>query len=160
MSRFELFKRLERSWRYTRTIKERISGAFLGASHGNAYFTPVSTDENSKIMHYREEGVLIDPSGQQFETRQEYLYIYRKQTDSIEKHFSKEATDAGLFYVLDFDSSKQKNEAFSAIGAHLCVNDNYQAKYQFLSFSQFKLDYTVMGPAKNYVASTLFENFD
>ncbi len=47
-----------------------------------------------------------------------------------------------------------------ASGTHMCIKDHYQAKYQFLSFSKFKLEYTVIGPAKNYVSSTLFEKLE
>lgn len=161
MSILKFFKSLPKSWRYTRTLTDGISGASLGSVEGMALFTPAHTSgENENILHYKEEGIFFSVLGKQIMAHQEYLYIYKQQTNSIEKHFSKAGIDTGLFYVLNFEFLKQKSEAFGASGVHICTKDHYQAKYQFLSSSKFKLEYIVIGPTKNYISSTLFEKLD
>jgi len=155
-----IFSMFQGKWNFFRTLSDRATGVSMGTVCGQVTFTPIKTN----VLHYKEEGEFTTALGEKLSAYREYLYTFNKEKDEIEKHYSKNGEDEGLFYLLQFQSSSSVNtKAVSASGNHLCLRDQYKASYEFIpnedqeSFSQFRLRYEVTGPQKNYISNTTFE---
>jgi len=159
MEVYEIFKELQGTWLFQRTLKSRNVDILLGTVHGIAAFTSSFAKDT---LLYKEEGEFTISIGEKFKAYREYFYIYNQLTDKIQKNFSVNGNNTGLFYFLSFQQPMtQKNLA--ATGEHLCRQDLYEAAYQFFKtegvegFNKFTLAYRVKGPNKNYVMETIFE---
>lgn len=71
-----------------------------------------------------------------------------------------------LFHELVFGESEGDGGVIAdgrwkAVGDHLCIKDNYSARYEFEvgagEVGRWVLRYDVKGPAKDYVSETRFE---
>lgn len=153
----EIFLNLEGRWIYHRTLTNPL-GQLLGTVEGKATVRSIGNN----TLHYKETGKWINVLGKQIKNFREYFYIYHTEKNTIEKRFSMNQTDAGLFYFLTFEPFVLQATAIYATGSHPCNRDVYQAKYEFpretnsSDFSRFRLVYKVSGPEKNYCSVTEF----
>lgn len=160
-----IFDHLQGSWTFERTFQS-FAGISLGSVTGVARFSPKTQD----VYHYQEEGALTDAFQKQLKAHKEYLYCYQQEEGVIEKHFSDDGHDQGLFYPLKFDPfdlTKPLNTPETVLlahGKHLCANDRYEATIRFYYnqnvLTKMDLEYEVSGPKKNYIAKTVLHPFD
>src|SRR5260221_9978398 len=130
-----IFSNLIGSWKFHRIILNE------GEVNGIAHFKKMDPFS----LHYREEGELV-LRNQSFNVYRDYLYKFQDQTISV---FFQESPPR-LFHDLEFISDR------TAKGSHLCGKDTYDAIYEFLSPSSFKINYSIQGPKKNQLIRTNF----
>lgn len=120
-------------WKINRTIIHNNPYSHVEIS-GTASFSL-----HNDVLLYHEKANLKNLT--QYETYgyRRYRYIYDQNAQKLFKYFD----DGKLFYELHFENG-------SASGHHLCNDDTYSAKYQFLSDKNFSLSYEVQGPKKDY----------
>ncbi len=172
-----IFEHLEGVWTFERTIQS-ASGNRMGSVQGVACFKPQTPeldprvgelrrptgrgDDDAFVLHYQEEGQWMDgldhTLARRLKAYREYLYCYQPESDSIEKHFSENGYDHGLFYPLSFNRG---STGLVAQGAHRCALDQYQATYRYAvddkdHLKRIDLEYKVSGPKKGYIATTVF----
>eukprot|EP01133_Synstelium_polycarpum_P011567 gene11567-13500_t len=99
---------------------------------GTACFEPMA-GSSGNVFQYTEEGVLEKTDGSRCSVTQRYVYKY--QDDKINVYFDGHPPDR-LLHSLDFINTSL------ATGHHLCINDTYDATYEFLSPEAFKLTYS------------------
>ena len=121
------------------SFKRTVSGQ--GKIEGTAHFLPLT----HTALQYREKGILLHTSGQQFDTFRDY--IYRFDEGQIAVYFSEKPER--LLHKLLIKGNQAK-------GTHQCDQDSYEALYTFTSPQQFSLTYWVKGPRKDHVIHTLF----
>lgn len=159
MKIYNIFTKLQGKWSFYRILKHRTSGSSLGSVEGTATFTPIKNN----LLYYKEEGEFLTPIGEKLQAQREYLYAYNREKDEIEKHFSKNGEDTGLFYLLKFQQSSSGKTQAIAYGDHVCINDHYRAVYEFTKrkeekiLEEFKLKYEATGPNKDYISETVFK---
>jgi hypothetical protein len=125
----KLFSNLEGLWHFKRLVSN------YGTLEGTALFKKISPN----TLHYREEG--HSSHGTFF---QEYLYEYASE---ISVYFM----DKSLLHRLQF-----KHKLTMARAEHLCKCDHYSAEYEFLNEQQWRLNYLVRGPKKDFSIQTQF----
>lgn len=138
LDKYTIFKNFIGIWDFNRIITGSLTAV---KAYGTAEFKPTSTKENE--LHYIEQGIIVTANYSGKITR-EYFYLWEDM--QIKVLFSVQGKPANLFHVI--------NDQF--IGNHVCINDQYQAKYNFLQNDKFILTYKVHGPKKNYVSITRF----
>ncbi len=138
----QVFSALEGRW----TLNRKIPG--YGMIEGIAEFQKSETD--SKTLHYREDGLLCTLDDKNFTVFREYLYRFQNDTIIV---FFKENPER-LMHLLEFS-----NDGFfkTAKARHICDCDIYDAIYAFHLPEEFRLDYSIKGPNKNYSIHTLFQ---
>lgn len=148
INQLQIFNLLAGSWQLQRQIYPQ------GKMTGFGIFLSKKTDE----LYYREEGVYAAPNNQQFQTHREYLYVYAEEAISV--YFVEAGKRSNLFYTLNFYQPLEKNILYQAIASHLCVQDIYQATYDFFDKDQFTLKFDISGPTKNYKIETIFSRIN
>jgi len=157
MTILDIFLNLEGGWTYHRILTNPL-GELLGTLEGKATITSIGNN----TLYYEEAGKWINALGKEIKTSREYFYRYHQEKNTIEKRFSINQTDTGLFYCLTFEHFVPQTTIIQATGSHPCNQDVYQAKYEFLreentsAFSKFNLVYMVSGAEKNYCSATEF----
>ena len=164
-------------WAFTRKIPD------YGQMKGIACFESIDTNE----LAYRESGLFIFDNGNTCEAHREYIYRLNKKSNQIEVYFIENNSNFNrLFHTLEFENEintsnfeveeeeeednevrisslliEQQNKQFlSAKGLHEYCNDIYKIKYEVFKDNEFKIIYTVNGPAKNYVSETCFTKIE
>ncbi|EFA80556.1 hypothetical protein PPL_06495 [Heterostelium album PN500] len=110
--------------------------------------TTIDDDKIVQPLRYEEKGLLFKEDGTSCPVTQRYIYCY--EHEKINVYFDGNPPTR-LLHSLDFVNSAL------ATGHHWCPPDNYDATYEFVSSSEFKLTYCVQGPKKNYRMITTFK---
>ncbi|MGO3345623.1 MAG: DUF6314 family protein [Marinomonas sp.] len=125
-------------------VQREISG--FGDIVGQAKFTLNSGSEQR--LEYREAMVLPNSVDQKPNAFREYEY---RITDmGFDIFFADGATKGELFLSFAF------THASTLTSYHLCIKDHYDAKFEFLSETEFELSFSVVGPHKDYAIRTRF----
>src|SRR6202021_1169749 len=140
-----------------------------GSSIGAATLTPRKSSNNSNSIEYlySEKTELTTSQGWKLSGTQQYIYTYAESTDQIDVYFTKrdEAfTLDYLFHELKFDGrTKEEREIKSpwrVKAIHPCGQDKYKVFYTFWfqghRLQQWKIDYEVLGPKKDYTMETIY----
>ncbi|MEJ8560894.1 DUF6314 family protein [Yoonia sp. GPGPB17] len=125
-------------WSLQRTIRDQLNGQH-GALAGNATFTQVDATR----LTYDETGTLTLENGVHLEATRQYLWTF--SPDLVTVTFS----DGGLFH--------QFVPSDHAIGTdHPCGGDFYKVRYDFTTWPRWTAVWTVTGPRKNYVSTSIY----
>lgn len=115
--------------------------SIYGRVHGEASFARVSG--KSTVLRYFEEVNLHTGKGHR-------QYLYKFENDQVNVYFDDGENKGDLFHKLSLDSDD------SATGDHLCKKDFYRCIYSFISEDSFSIQYTVVGPKKDYTIETVY----
>jgi hypothetical protein len=127
----------EGRWLLSRRIDDRLSGR-PGRFEGVASLRP-----DGEGLRYREEGTLTLGDGPAFPATRDYLW--RPDADGIEVRFQ----DDRPFH-------RFRPEGRAPGTDHPCGSDLYRVTYDFGSWPLWRAEWTVTGPAKHYVMSSLY----
>lgn len=168
-----LFQGLQGKWLLRRNLKSAISSYPSGFFEGNAVLEARDpTDEAYDLEFlYSESGEFSTEQGFVMKATRRYVYRFQEKSNRITAWFvcpkDQSAVDY-LFHVMDFESIGRdlvsvKNDNMTklcASGHHLCIDDDYQARYEFhmrdAILTQWNLTYVVKGPHKDYVADARY----
>ena len=165
-----LFQSLQGKWLLHRDLNSAITTYPSGSFKGTAVFEARKpTDEAYDLEYlYVESGKYTAAQGFSMEATRRYAYRFQQRTNTITVWFistEDQSTIDYLFHVLNFESPSKDLETknhygvitLRATGDHLCIDDNYQASYQFqigtAALTSWDLKYNVKGPNKDYVAN-------
>lgn len=169
-----LFIALKGSWKLIRYLHSAIPTNPSGILEGTVIFQArASTDPMYDLEYlYTENGQLVTEQGFTLSASRRYVYRFQETTEQISAWFVKQEdgeTVDSLFLVLSFEDSMRKlisphaggvSEQATAIGYHLCIDDNYHVQYSFnashADMSSWGVKYTVKGPNKDYIADSKF----
>lgn len=107
---------------------------------------------------YIEDGEFKTEGGFGFKATRRYIWRYDEQKDVVSVWFAKpedlKRADY-LFHEIEFLQPEQGREkGWAAKAGHLCVDDYYDVKYNFafqaVNLREWKIEYTVKGPKKDY----------
>jgi Family of unknown function (DUF6314) len=113
---------------------------------GSALFRASADGE----ARYYEQGRLRLPQGQEIDATREYLY--RQHALGFAVFFV--ATPPRLFQEVVLSLGAEGRLAGEA--AHLCGDDHYKSRYEFLTDRTFLIEHEVHGPRKDYMMTTRF----
>ena len=130
--RLEDFARL---WRIAREIED-LTGGPAGRLTGTARFSP-----DVSGMVYDEAGVLRLGDGPAFHATRRYLW--RETAEGIEIGFA----DGRFFHRFAPDAPEAE---------HPCGADLYRVRYDFARWPEWRSEWRVRGPRKDYVMRTLY----
>ncbi|KAK6533731.1 hypothetical protein TWF694_002662 [Orbilia ellipsospora] len=184
-----IFNALRGTWTLHRTLTSAIPSFPSGTFTGTATLTPhpPSTSHPPTSLLYSESGELKTDTGLILRANKKYIYQYDEKKDKISAWFVKEPSSQTqnrntdntnpneeaaveqadyLFHelILAPDSTATKSTIsdcrMTATGDHLCIKDNYAARYAFEfengELKWWSLRYNVSGPSKDYISSTVF----
>ncbi|KAK6343108.1 hypothetical protein TWF718_008481 [Orbilia javanica] len=173
----------------TSAIPSFPSGTFTGSATFAPLppSSPSSSSPPQPTLLYTETGELITTTGLTLRANKKYIYTYSSAEDKLSAWFVKESRDGSnaqkdngnnannnnnnveidyLFHELVFGGTEDGDVLtvdgkWKAAGDHLCIKDNYSARYEFDirkgEVKSWVLRYDVKGPAKDYVSETRFE---
>ena len=124
-------------WRIERRIEDRLAGR-SGVLQGQARFTDADTG-----LVYREEGVLRFAGQPDLTARQSYLW--REGALGIEVLFA----DGKPFHGLPRDDA-------APCAHHHCSPDDYVGRYDFSAWPEWRVEWHVSGPRKDYTMRTRY----
>ena len=163
------FNSLNGSWKLLRHLNSLVSTYPSGTLEGIATFTerPPTDDKYDAEYLYSESGDFITQQGLTMRATRQYVYRYSRTADTISVWFVKPDDGSAVdyfFHKLDFrepDSGIDPgHECWSASGYHLCVEDNYNAKYSFQlresKITKWHAVFDVDGPKKDYSAKATY----
>ncbi len=148
-----IFKRLAGLWAFEREIINQAQAEFSGMVTGTAVFTPITED----IYQCIESGVFTTHSQQKFTVSKEFLYCFNGAKQAITVHAAQNQQSTGELFELRFPSSLSAPLVCNS--RHLCAKDIYDGEFSFpddMNFTNFKIKYSVEGPAKSYTSTTNF----
>ena len=166
-----LFQDMLGKWTLYRKIKSKLPTYPSGTFRGTAIITPRESSSNIYDLEYlyEEEGSLTTEQGLTLRGTRCYVYRYQQKTDTISAWFVKPENKSVvdyLFHEVKFKKSDQtmcvgnEGRAIKAQGHHLCIDDDYDAEYEFISKSEelekWSIKYQVVGPKKDY---TLYASY-
>ncbi|KAL8691434.1 MAG: hypothetical protein Q9218_003336 [Villophora microphyllina] len=170
---FRIFAALEGRWDIKREISSALPTYPSGTFAGEAVIAGriLGGDKIDKEYLYTEHGTFTTDQGLSFPATRQYVYRFRRATDTMSAWFVK--TDGSsavdyLFHELQLDSATEADDAdypqgqmvVRATGYHLCVEDHYTPEYKFLlkhgSLQEWTLSYRVKGPQKDYHTEATF----
>lgn len=172
-SKKALFQGLQGKWLLRRNIKSAISTYPSGFFEGIAVLKAREpTDEAYDLEFlYSESGKFTAGQGFVMKATRRYVYRFQEKSNRITAWFvcpKDQSVVDYLFHVMDFeplgrDLESVKDDSMTklcAIGHHLCIDDDYQARYEFhmrdATLTQWDLTYIVKGPNKDYVADARY----
>lgn len=122
---------------FERQIEDHLSGQHVLAS-GEATWT-----QGGDGVLYQERGQMVMPGQAPMTAERRYIWIF----------------EAGRVRVL-FEDGRAFHE-FTPVGqgegsAHLCGGDLYQVAYDFRAFPEWRADWAVKGPRKDYGSRTRY----
>ncbi|KAK6532688.1 hypothetical protein TWF281_006866 [Arthrobotrys megalospora] len=178
-----IFAALNGTWTLRRTLSSALPSFPSGTFTGSATFTPHDSSPSSLL--YSETGELKTENGLTLRANKKYIYRYDEVDDKISAWFVKESRGGSgdnndnsgnaisgvepdyLFHELVFGQDvsvqdiKTADGKWTAAGDHLCIKDNYSARYEFTlkdgELTGWSLRYNVKGPAKDYISETRFQ---
>jgi hypothetical protein len=131
-------------WRVHRDITD-FASRWTGTFEGEAVFAP---SKDVQTLLYREEGKLTFAGLRSATATRDY--IWRFPTDNlVEVSFA----DGRPFH--SFDPTQTDTEA-----DHLCAADFYQVRYVFDDGGNWRTEWRVEGPMKDYRMVTFYRRFD
>ena len=166
-----LFQSMQGEWNLFRTIKSKLPTYPSGIFRGTAEITPKETSNKAYDLEYlyEEEGSLTTEQGLSLRGTRRYVYRYKEGTDTISAWFVKPETKSVvdyLFHEVKFNNKQGRHEgglpgnrgrSLKAQGHHLCIDDDYDAEYEFMSKAEeldtWSIKYQVVGPKKDYTLS-------
>lgn len=122
-------------WRIDRQIEDRMGGQ-TGHFVGQAEFSPVAIG-----LAYHEEGWLTLGAGPRVRAVRDY--VWRQEGGWIVVHHG----DGRPFH--SFDPAAPE-------AVHRCDRDDYRVRYDFALWPQWRADWTVHGPRKDYTMASLY----
>jgi hypothetical protein len=131
----KIFHALEGIWSFTRLIR----------GHGKMDGTGTFIRKDASTLLYSETGQLKLEDGPVFESYRNYIYELK------DKKITVLFEDGRFFHELDFDTD------VDARGVHECGLDLYRAAYRFRDAHNFRLEWAVIGPKKDYTIRTDFK---
>jgi hypothetical protein len=134
----------------------------ISSVRGEVNFSLISDHEyKSKHLWYHEHGIFSTEKGAKFEVSQSYVYAFNEAEDCLEISFSTVGSPTLIdrhFLSLRF---KPSPIGWIATAKHLCGEDNYHANFTItfngLNIARMEIVFDVLGPAKNYRSSTIFQ---
>ena len=102
-------------------------------------------------LHYREQLAGNLENGEKLTGYREYLYVFGARDLKI--FFFADNKQGDLFLSIPLTKDRS-NETLYGEAKHLCVEDNYQARFSFATTDSFSIEYDVRGPRKNYQMRT------
>jgi len=168
------FAIMQGRWNIHRVLRSMIPTYPSGIFNGTASVTlrdPTDAEYDAEYL-YTEEGEFTTEQGLGIKGRRSYVYRFQDATDSISAWFVK--TDNSrevdyLFHRVEFDKTLVPSTAeeaarirslVTAIGHHLCIDDNYNAEYSFqyksAGLKSWGVKYKVKGPKKDYTADATY----
>lgn len=125
-------------WALQRTIRDHLHGQH-GTLQGQAIFTATG----SMHLSYEEIGTLTLESGAQLEAKRRYFWAF--------------TPDIVIVTFEDGRPFHQFTPVGHAVGTdHPCGDDFYTVRYDFTAWPQWRAVWTVKGPRKNYVSTSLY----
>ena len=167
------FDAMQGSWDLYRVLKSERPSFPSGFFKGTATLSSRSPTDQSYDGEYlySEEGILTTEGGLSLKGSRRYVYRYQSKNDTITAWFVKPEDYSSvdyLFHLVEFQKQDakiynyEKEQPFllTAAGHHLCVHDQYDAKYAFIQKSQglesWSVKYDVKGPQKDYYADATY----
>ena len=164
-----IFESLKGSWKLLRNLDSLVPTYPSGTLRGIAIFAgrrPTDDKYDAEYL-YSESGDFNTQQGLMMRATRNYAYRYSRTTDSISVWFVKSderSTVDYLFHNLDFRDTNPCVDLDAGIwhanGYHLCIEDNYNAKYSFelknSEITQWQAGFDVDGPKKDYVAKAKY----
>jgi hypothetical protein len=126
-------------WTVQRRIDDRHAGQQL------RFEGEVQIGPEADHWRYQETGALILPNGTRLTA--DRAYLWRAQGDNIAVYFE----DDRFFHAF---APEGKPEA-----AHWCDPDQYNARYDFSDWPNWRAEWTVTGPRKDYTMVSEFAKF-
>ena len=164
-----IFDSLKGSWELFRNLDNVISTYPSGTLQGIANFSkrPPTDHVYDAEYLYSESGDFVTQQGLRMRATRQYVYRYSKITDTISVWFVKPDDGSAVdyfFHKLDFRERDigidPDHEIWSASGFHLCVDDNYNARYTFYmndsSITKWHAVFNVNGLKKDYTANATY----
>ncbi|KAI4183997.1 MAG: hypothetical protein LQ346_006198, partial [Caloplaca aetnensis] len=168
-----VFDALAGDWIIKRDIKSALptypSGSFCGKAELKG--RPPSREKVDKEYLYAEDGTFTADQGLTFQAAKQYVYTYQRTSDTISAYFVKPEDGKSvdyLFHELRFEETsglgslqnRQDEYVIRASSYHLCVKDHYTPRYSFHfqkgALHDWKLEYQVKGPQKDYVTEAIY----
>lgn len=122
-------------WRIERQIVDRRAAQILHFA-GRARFAPEGAG-----LRYREEGRLVLADGSELVATRDYLW--RRMGARIAVTHA----DGSAFHVFDPAAPEAR---------HACGPDDYRVRYDFGRWPDWRAEWTVTGPRKDYTTSSLY----
>lgn len=141
----DLYEYLQGTWEFERIIEGH------GTAQGMATFKKHAV--NPQTLNYQESGIFHNLAQQAFKVHREYIYQFEHEHIHVYHARCGEKTD--FFFELLLNTEEQQGA-----GHHLCVQDHYQAFYQFINTHQFQLNFKVNGPKKDFLIETHYRKTD
>lgn len=149
------------TWAFQRELFDKDHGS-ISTVDGKVKFSFIFEPSYSdKHLWYHEEGIFTTARGQRFDVSQSYIYSYNRDLDSLDIFFSTVGKPTVIdrpFISLHFKPSER---GWVAKADHLCGEDNYYADFEIgfngLNIERMKIVFDVLGPAKNYRSTTMFQ---
>lgn len=136
-------------------------------------------DDSGLEYLYIEEGTFSTNTGISFPATRRYIWRYDERTDTLSVWFVRTGDKYSrkdpkrdeeqmradyLFHEVEFIVPTDKEDGFSkgweAKAGHLCVEDFYDVKYNFvfkaINLNDWRLGYTVKGPQKDYTIDGVY----
>jgi hypothetical protein len=169
-----IFRSLLGTWSLERDLTSRLPSHPSGHFSGIAKFlirqktgdglskTATSAPEHETSLEYLyiEDGEFKTDNGFSFNATRRYVWRYDEKTDKISVWFvqpeSLKKADY-LFHEIELEQQSDRSQPWKAKAGHLCIDDYYDVKYEFafkaINLKQWKIEYTVNGPKKDYTIS-------
>ena len=119
-------------WQLERQIDDARAGRMMHFA-GTACLSNTGPD----VWHYHESGILSTPGHADMVAEQTYLW--RPHSDGIGVYFS----DGRFFHAFDPDSGQP-------VAEHFCDPDQYDVQYDFRNWPEWRTNWRVSGPRKDY----------
>lgn len=153
----------------------------LQCIQGDATSTPDAESEDDPCLEYLyiEEGIFSTSTGISFPATRRYIWRYNEKTDKLSVWFVRTGDKFSrkdpkrdeeqmradyLFHEIEFtvptDPMANVSQGWEAKAGHLCVEDFYNVKYNFVfnavNLKEWRLGYTVNGPQKDYTIDGVY----
>ena len=123
-------------WRIERGIEDRLGGV-TGQFAGVAAFRPVAVG-----LAYREEGRLLIGSGPEVTATRDYLWR------AVGGRIHVDHADGRPFHCFDPAEPEAR---------HWCAPDDYHVRYDFSRWPEWRAEWAVRGPRKDYTMVSVYQ---
>lgn len=173
-----IFTAFQGHWNVYRRLESEICTYPSGIFQGTASFEmrpPTDPAYDAEYL-YLEYGQFSSEQGLKIAATRRYVYRFQRNINTISAWFVKAEEGSPvdyLFHYVNFTSCQQgsflqangRRRCFlEAAGQHLCIEDDYQAKYLFkfddCRCDEWELTYNVKGPKKAYSATAQYTRDD
>ncbi|PHH60881.1 hypothetical protein CDD81_1086 [Ophiocordyceps australis] len=160
-----VFRSLLGKWNLQRSVTSRSPSHPSGLFSGTATFSLRDTSPLESSLGfeyvYREDGTFCASDLRlEFRASRSYVWRYHEASNVVsvwfvrtDGHGARAVTDY-LFHELEFGPRAGDGRAWSAVAAHLCLDDWYNMAYEFVfcavNLRSWSVQYTVSGPKKDY----------